>query len=164
MDSPARPRALLEAAYTTGSLTTIATGGALLGLGMREGEPSRVFRLAGRGLLEGLGVTSLAAPLTSVAVGYLDHLLVASVWGLALGLVVLPRRGLWRPLTAPLAAALYTWLSVTLLPAGLRIGYAVTSSTAAAVPIGIALAVALLGGGWLYSVADDSEDRLSDTP
>ncbi len=163
MDSPARPR-LVEAAYTTGSLTTIATGGALLGLGMREGEPSRVFRLAGRGLLEGLGVTSLAAPLTSVAVGYLDHLIVASAWGFVLGVVVLPRRGLRRPLAAVLAAVAYTWLSVAGLPAGLRIGYAVTSSPVAAVPIGIALAVALLGGGWLYSVADDPEDMLSDTP
>jgi hypothetical protein len=103
MDSPARPRALLEAAYTTGSLTTIATGGALLGLGMREGEPRRVFRLAGRGVLEGLGVASLAAPLTSVAVGYLGHLLVASAWGVALGLLVLPRRGLQRPLAAVIA-------------------------------------------------------------
>jgi hypothetical protein len=37
-----------------------------------------------------------------------------------------------------------------MLPAPLRIGYAVTASLPGAVPIGAALALALLGGCWLY--------------
>lgn len=162
METPARPRSLLDGAMATGSLTTIATGGALLGLGMRDGDPSRVFRLAGRGLLEGLSVTRAAAPLTSVAVGYLHHLVVASVWGVVLGLLVLPQRGWRRPLAAVMAAAAYGGLSATLTPAGLRIGYAVTSGPAAVVPISIALAVALVGGGWLYSMPEDEEDMPSE--
>ncbi|MFO0094629.1 MAG: hypothetical protein ACK54K_10020, partial [Gemmatimonadaceae bacterium] len=69
-DSPSRFERVLDAALATGTLTTIATGGALLGLGWREGEAGRVFRLAGRGLLERFGVVSAAAPLSSVALGY----------------------------------------------------------------------------------------------
>ena len=52
---------LIDAALAAGTLTAIATGGALLGLGWREGEAGRVFRLAGRGLLERVGVASSAA-------------------------------------------------------------------------------------------------------
>jgi hypothetical protein len=142
-------RSRLDEALATGSLATIATGGALIGLGMREGETSRVFRLAGRGLLERFGVASNLAPLTSVGVGYVHHLVVATLWGTALALVVLPLRGATRVLAVIAAAALYAFISVDLVPAGLRIGYAVTSNAASAVPIGVALIVALLGGVWL---------------
>lgn len=75
------PAALFDAAFATGTLTTIATGGALLGLGWREGEAGRVFRLAGRALLERFGFASGTAPLSSVALGYLHHLMVATAWG-----------------------------------------------------------------------------------
>lgn len=143
------PRSRFDEALATGSLATIATGGALIGLGMRDGETSRVFRLAGRGLLERLGVASNMAPLTSVGVGYLHHLLVATLWGTVLALVILPLKGATRVVGALVAAALYAWISIGLVPAGLRIGYAVTSNAASAVPIGVALAVALLGGVWL---------------
>lgn len=144
---PSRSR--LDDALATGSLATIATGGALIGLGMRDGETSRVFRLAGRGLLERLGVASTTAPLTSVGVGYVHHLLVATLWGTLLAFVVLPRRGMARFGAAIVAAAMYAWISIGLVPAGLRIGYSVTSNAASAVPIGVALAVALCGGVWL---------------
>lgn len=137
-----------DRAVTTGTLATIATGGALLGLGMRQGESSRVFRLAGRSLLERLGAAA-PAPLTSVAVGYVHHLLVATLWGVVLSVVVLPLRGVTRIIAAVVAAACYAWLSVDFVPAALRIGYSVTSNTPSAVPIGVSLAVALLGGVWL---------------
>lgn len=146
---------LLDAALASGTLATIATGGALLGLGWRDGEAGRVFRLAGRGLLERLGVMSAAAPLTSVALGYLHHLAVATAWGTLLALAVLPFRGLARWVLALAAAAGYVALAGTLLPAPLRIGYAVTSGIPGAVPIGAALALALLGGVWLYSAERD---------
>lgn len=142
---------LFDAALAAGTLTTIATGGALLGLGWREGEAGRVFRLAGRGLLERLGIVSAAAPLTSVALGYLHHLVVATAWGVLLSLVVLPLRGAVRLLAAVVAAVGYVVLAGYVLPPPLRIGYAVTSNVAGAVPIGAALALALLGGVWLQA-------------
>lgn len=142
-------RSLWDRAVTAGSLATISTGGALIGLGMRQGESSRVFRLAGRSLLERVGIATSAAPLTSVAVGYLHHLAIATLWGIGLSLVVLPLRGMTRIAAAILAAAVYAWISVDFVPAVLRIGYSVTSNTPSAVPIGISLAVALLGGVWL---------------
>ena len=142
---------MLDAALATGTLSTIATGGALLGLGWREGEAGRVFRLAGRGLLERLGVVSAAAPLTSVALGYLHHLVIATAWGALLALLVLPLRGATRILAALVAAVAYVVLVGNILPPTLRIGYAVTSSVPSAVPIGAALALALLGGVWLHA-------------
>ncbi len=142
---------LLDAAFASGTLTTIATGGALLGIGWREGEAGRVFRLAGRGLLERLGVVSAAAPLTSVALGYLHHLVVATAWGVLLSLLVLPLRGPIRWFAALGAALGYVILAGYGLPAPLRIGYAVTSNTPGAVPIGAALAMALVGGVWLHT-------------
>jgi hypothetical protein len=138
-----------DRAVRTGSLATIATGGALIGLGLREGEASRVFRLAGRGLLERFGAALSAPPLTSVAIGYLHHLVVASLWGMLLSIIVLPFRGLSRLLAAVAVAALYAWVSIDWVPAGLRIGYTVTSNLPSAVPIGVSLAVAMLGSVWL---------------
>jgi hypothetical protein len=144
-----RARDRFTAAMTTGSLATIATGGALIGLGLREDDVGRVFRLAGRGVLGRLGVASQAVPLTAVAVGYLHHLAVASLWGFCLAFVVLPLRGVTRIGGAVIMAAIYTWLSMGIIPAALRIGYSVTSSIPSAVSIGVSLAVALLGGIWL---------------
>lgn len=146
---------LLDAAFATGTLAAIATGGALLGLGWREGEAGRVFRLAGRGLLERVGVVSAAAPLTSVALGYLHHLLVATLWGFVLSLIVLALRGPIRYLAAGVGAMGYTVLAGLVLPPALRIGYAVTSGIPSGVPIGAALALALLGGVWLDTTQSD---------
>ena len=146
---PSRARARFNAAMTTGSLATIATGGALIGLGLREDDVGRVFRLAGRGLLGRLGMASQTVPLTAVAVGYIHHLAVASLWGFCLSFVVWPLRGVTRIGAIVMAAVAYTWLSIEFIPAALRIGYSVTSSIPNAVSIGVSLAVALLGGVWL---------------
>ncbi len=148
-DSPSRLERALDAALATGTLTTIATGGALLGLGWREGEAGRAFRLAGRGLLERFGVASQAAPLTSVALGYLHHLIVATAWGFLLAALVQPFRGIWRVLVTGALVLGYVSMSLSVLPAPLRIGYGVTGNTPAAVPIAAALVVALLSGIWL---------------
>jgi len=140
---------LLDAALAAGTLTAIATGGALLGLGWREGEAGRVFRLAGRGLLERVGVASSAAPLTSVALGYLHHLLIATAWGVLLALLVLPWRRGTRLVAALIAATAYGVLAQFVLPATLRIGYAVTGTHAGVVVIAATVAVALLGSIWV---------------
>lgn len=148
---------LLDAAFAVGTLSTIASGGALLGLGWRDGEAGRVFRLAGRGLLERMGVPSVTAPLTSVALGYLHHLVIATTWGVLLALLVLPQRGIWRVVAALIAAGVYFVLSITVLPPLLRVGYGVTGTIPGAVPVGVAMAVALIGGAWVASghVEDD---------
>jgi len=140
---------LIDAALAAGTLTAIATGGALLGLGWREGEAGRVFRLAGRGLLERVGVASSAAPLTSVALGYLHHLIIATGWGVLLALLVLPLRGVTRIAAVMLAAVGYASLALWVLPSTLRIGYAVTATPSGVVAIGAAVAVALLGAVWV---------------
>ncbi len=147
---------LLDAAFATGTLTTIATGGALLGLGWREGEAGRLFRLAGRGLLERSGITSAAAPLTSVALGYVHHLVIATAWGVVLALPVLALRGPVRLVAALVAALGYVICAVSILPPALRIGYAVTSNPPSAFPIGVALALAIVGGIWL-DATDEKE-------
>lgn len=139
----------LDAAFVIGTLTTIATGGALIGLGRHEGESGRVFRLAGRALLEWVGLPSASAPLTSVALGYLHHLTVATLWGVVLGLIVLPWRKATAVFVAIIAAVVYVVLVTTIVPAPLRIGYGVTGTASTVVPIGAALFVALLGGIWL---------------
>lgn len=154
-------RSLVDDALTAGSLTTIATGGALVGLGRRAGETSWVFRLAGRGLLEQFGVSATAAPLTSVGVGYLHHIIIASAWGFVLALLILPQRGIGRVLFTLVAALLYVLLSARFVPAALRIGYSVTGNTASAVAIGVSLGVALLGAIWLSSTVPEGEAVVS---
>jgi hypothetical protein len=145
-------RSLLDSALAAGALTTIATGGALIGLGMRDGEASRVFRLVGRGLLERAGVLSTAAPLTSVALGYAHHLLIACGWGTALGLLVLlPKSGSARALAALVASVAYAATALFVVPPILRIGYAVTSNASTVVPIAAALFLALVGEAWIDS-------------
>lgn len=156
MSESSSPRSVLDNAFIAGSLTTIATGGALIGLGMRDGESSRIFRLAGRGILESTGIARVAAPLTSVGVGYLHHLFVGTFWGVVLSLCLLPLKGWGKIAGAIVAALFYAIISVYLIPSGLRIGYSVTSHAASAVPIGISLAVALLGSLWL-AATDDGE-------
>jgi len=154
------PAAFLDAALATGTLTAIATGGALLGLGWREGEAGRVFRLAGRGLLESFGVASGTAPLSSVALGYVHHLAIATAWGTLLAFGVLPWKSTTVRVLVTIAGALgYVALVTRLMPAPLRIGYAVTGSLPTAVPMGAALAVALLGGAWLADSQQDDGDE-----
>lgn len=159
MHAPRRNPVSLESILATGILVTIATGGALIGLGLRGGETSRAFRLTGRALLESFGIASASAPLTSVAVGYLHHLVVATLWGALCATVVLrASRALHALLAVTIVTIAYAALTVTPLPPALRIGYAVTSDLASVVPIMAALFVALLGGAWVHAGGHRSLD------
>lgn len=149
MSETDRATTLLDSALATGALVTIATGGALIGLGMRDGEASRVFRLVGRILLQRMGVASVSAPLTSVALGYIHHLVIATLWGVLIGLLVLPLRGAMRLAAVFLAVVVYAVFVTRWLPPVMRIGYSVTSNVPGVVPIAVALLVALLGGVWV---------------
>ncbi len=156
MAETGRSRTLMDSALGTGALTTIATGGALIGLGLRDGEASRVFRLVGRALLERVGVASVDTPLTSVALGYIHHLAAATLWGGVLGVVVLwPRTNRSRVATAFVCALAYAALTLGIVPPILRIGYSVTSNVPAVVPISVALVLALLGDIWI-NAADET--------
>jgi hypothetical protein len=76
------------------------------------------------------------------------HLVIATVWGLLLGMVVLRLRGVTR-VAAGIGVSLLSVLVVfQWLPPVLRIGFAVTSNMAGAVPIAVAMLVAVLGGIW----------------
>jgi hypothetical protein len=156
MHQKERATRLLDSALATGALVTIATGGALIGLGVRQGDASRVFRLVGRTVLERIGVASAAAPLTSVALGYMHHLVVATLWGVLIGMLVLPLRGGLRVLAAVAAALAYGLFATRVVPPALRIGFSVTSNVPAVVPIAVALMVALLGGVWLAATETHS--------
>jgi len=148
---------LIDSALGTGALTTIATGGALIGLGVRDGEPSRVFRLVGRAIFERVGVVSVDAPLSSVALGYVHHLAAATLWGGVLGVIVLwPRTNRSRVLTAVVCAVAYGALTLGIVPPILRIGFSVTSNVSAVVPISVALVLALLGDIWI-NAAENSQ-------
>jgi hypothetical protein len=103
-------------------------------------------------LLERIGILSAAAPLSSVAVGYAHHLIVAFGWGVVLGTVVLlPKSGSARALAALVASATYAALVLLFVPPILRIGYAVTSNASTVVPVAGAMFLALVGAVWLHS-------------
>jgi hypothetical protein len=146
------------AMLTSGVLVAIATAGALLGLGWRDGEPSRVFRQAGRNLLGVVGLSSTATPLRATMVGYLHHLVVATLWGMLLALVILRLRGVSRVVALVLLVPLYTFLVPRVVPPLLRIGHAVTSDSASLFPIAATIAVALLGGVWVAAGSRSTRD------
>jgi hypothetical protein len=91
-----------------------------------------------------------------VALGYVHHLVIATAWGVVLALPVLALRGPVRLVAALVAALGYVICAVFILPPALRIGYAVTSNPPSAFPIGVALALAIVGGIWL-DATDENE-------
>jgi hypothetical protein len=150
MDTSRRSGPSLDALLVAGALVTIATGGTLIGIGLREGDASRAFRLAGRGLLERFGVAATSAPLTSVAFGFLHHLVVATLWGMVASVVLRRGRGTAAAAASVIAVTVaYAALAVTVLPPFVRIGYAVTSDVASVVPMAAAMLVALSGALWV---------------
>jgi hypothetical protein len=74
---------------------------------------------------------------------------VATLWGVLIGLLVLPLRGVTRVLAALVAVIVYAVIVSRWIPPVMRIGFSVTSNVPSVVPIAVALMVALLGGVWL---------------
>ena len=67
---------------TAGLLVVMATTGALLAFGQREGDPTRAFRNAGRMLLQSRPVTPDYLPIVATAVGMVHHILIACSGGM----------------------------------------------------------------------------------
>ena len=149
MTETARPMSFMSV-LSTAVLVTITTAGALVGLGIRRADDtSLVFQIVGHNLLNTIGRADVATPLQASLVGYVHHLTIATLWGLALAPLVLRTRGALRALVCLLIVPLYTALAVYVLPAFFRIGHVVTSNVADVFPTAAALAVALLGGAWV---------------
>lgn len=137
----------LPALISSGLLVTIATAGALCGLGLRSGETLRIFRQGGR-ILVGGAVTDVA-PVLSVFTGMGHHVLVATLWGTVLSVLTLQLRNFSRLVACVLLVPLYVYVVPRVVPPMLRVGYVVTSRDADLFPIAAAMSVALLCGAWV---------------
>jgi hypothetical protein len=139
---------------TAGLLTVVATAGALVAYGRRDGDPTKAFRQAGRMLLESPSVSDGLMPVVAVAAGVLHHAVIAAFWGMLLMLVVRAFRG-WRFAAAALLfAAAFGALNLWLLPPILRVGYAVVTSVGRVIPLVLAVTVALLVTPWASGVPE----------
>lgn len=141
----------LAHALTAGLLTLMATAGALVGFGVRDGDVARAFVFAGRLLLEPRGIPAAALPALSLVVGVLHHALVAIVWGVVLAVLLGTLRGGKRLLAALVVALIFVALDLWVLPPLLSIGHVTVTSVARAIPMALAIAVALWVTPWASS-------------
>lgn len=146
---------------TAGLLMVVATTGALLAFGWRDGEPTKAFRNAGRMLLESPDLGVRVLPIVSTAVGFLHHLLVAVLWGVLLILVVRAFRGWTRVAVTLVVSVLFALINLWLIPPMFGVGYAVVTSVGRALPLALAIAFALLVTPWASGVP---EQRPSTSP
>lgn len=104
-----------------GLVTTAATAGALVGLGIRHQAAVTPFLNSGQATLGAL--TGAAAPaLVAIAVGVLLHTGWMVLWGVCFSVVAAPLRGLRLVGAAMLFAALLGVLATTVLPSALGAG------------------------------------------
>ncbi len=139
---------------TAGMLVLMATTGALLAFGWHDGEPTKAFRNAGRMLLESREFPGSALPITSTAVGFVHHLLVALIWGALLILVVRLFRGWTRVGVAIAVSLLFAALNLLVIPPIFGLGYSVVTSVGRALPLALAIAAALLVTPWASGVPE----------
>jgi hypothetical protein len=146
-NSPARPG-------TAALLVCVATTGALLAFGRNDGEPTKAFRQAGRMLLGMVELPGAAIPATATVLGIVHHTVISLVWGALLLMAVRPFRGP-RYLCAALALAVtFSLLNLWLVPPMLGVGFAVVTSIWRAVPLALAIALALLVTPWASGVPE----------
>ena len=132
---------------STAALVTIATGGAVIGLGIRAGESLSGFRNAGIDILSRFGLTASVTGL--VFVGTLHHLIVSWLWGMLFAAAASRLHSLSRLVACVLLVPIYVYVVPRLIPMLLRIGFGVTFRDADLFPIAAAIAVALLSGAWV---------------
>lgn len=137
---------------TAALLVFAATTGSLLAFGWSDGEPTKAFRQAGRMLLGVVELPGAAFPATATALGLLHHLGITLMWGALLLFAARPFRGL-RYLWAVLVLAVtFSLLNLWLLPPIVGVGFAVVTSVWRAVPLALAIALALLVTPWASGV------------
>jgi hypothetical protein len=139
---------------TAALLVFVATTGALLAFGWNDGEPTKAFRQAGRMLLGMVELPGAGIPATATVLGLLHHTVITLVWGALLVLVARPFRGL-RYLGVVLALAVtFSLLNLWLVPPMFGVGFAVVTSVGRAVPLALAIALALLVTPWASGVPE----------
>jgi len=139
---------------TAALLVFVASTGALLAFGRNDGDPTKAFRQAGRMLLGAVELPGIAIPATATALGLLHHMVISLTWGALLLLVARPFRGL-RYLWAVLALAVtFSLLNLWLVPPMFGVGFAVVTSVWRAVPLALAIALALLVTPWASGVPE----------
>lgn len=135
----------------------MAATGAVLAFGHRDGDVLRGFRLLGRLLLDGRasgadGATFAALPMTTPLLGVLHHLALALLWGLVLGLLVRPFRGVAFGLAALVSAVTFSLLNLWVIPPMFGVGFGTVGSLDRAIPLALAITVALLVTPWASGV------------
>lgn len=139
---------------TAALLVCVATIGALLAFGWSDGELTKAFRQAGRMLLGRVELPGASLPLTATALGLLHHTVLTLVWGALLLVVARRFRGL-QYLWAVLAVAVtFSLLNLWLVPPMFGVGFAVVTSVWRAVPLALAVALALLVTPWASGVPE----------
>lgn len=139
---------------TAALLVFVATTGALLAFGWNDGEAVKAFRQAGRMLLTGAGVSGATIPATATALGLLHHTVITLLWGALLLLAARPFRGLRYLWAVLLLAVTFSLLNLWLVPPMFGVGFAVITSVGRALPLALAIAVALLVTPWASGVPD----------
>ena len=132
---------------STAALVSIATAGALIGLGLRSGDALRAFRNAGTDLLANFGLT--ANIIGQVFIGVVHHVVLSGAWGLLFAALIMRLQTASRIVACVLLVPLYVYIIPRVISPSLRIGYAVTNRDTDLFSIAVALSVALLGGAWV---------------
>jgi len=139
---------------TAGLLVLVATTGALLAFGWRDGEPAKAFRNTGRMLLESREFPGAAIPAVVTSVGFAHHLVATLLWGMLLVLLVRGFRG-WSLVAASLVVSVaFGLLNLWLIPPAFGVGYSVVTSLARVIPLALAISVALLVTPWASGVPE----------
>ncbi len=139
---------------TAGLLVLVATTGALLAFGWREGEPAKAFRNTGRMLLSSREFAAAEIPAVVTSIGFAHHLVATLVYGMLLVLLVRPFRG-WSLVAAALVVSVaFGLLNLLLIPPAFGVGYSVVTSLARVIPLALAIAVALLVTPWASGVPE----------
>ena len=112
-----------------GLVAAAATGGALAGFGMRDGGALRAFGAVGRAALLDAPLESGGARMLAAVVGLFVHVGVLGLWGVLLGVVAAPWRGIRLLAAASVLSAMAFLVHRAVLPALLRPGNAVTALT-----------------------------------
>lgn len=139
---------------TAALLVLTATAGVLLAFGWKEGDPVKAFRNAGRMLLGSAQLPAVALPLTATLLGAVHHVVVALLWGAMLGLAARPFRGLRYVAAALVLSVTFSLLNLWMIPPMFGVGFAVLTSVARAVPLALAITVALLVTPWASGVGE----------
>jgi hypothetical protein len=127
------------------AVAAAATGGALVGFGLREGGALDAFTGAGRRMLGIAATEGGTATARALLAGVTAHLFVCLLWGLLFAALSTRRRPWHAALTALLLAGAVYSAADLWLPAVLRLGYGLYATR----PQHVLLHLLLAGGLWV---------------